>query len=391
MANFSKKALPLLRTAAANLINPSALTSRNQSNVADKRAITNHFMRLAQPKNKVQVSYVWIDGSGKTMREKTMTVAKEPQSHEDLPWWAYDGSSTYQAQGDNSDMKLKPVRLFKDPFRGGPNKLLLCEAIKGDGTPDKSNKRSSCAEAMEKIKDKNPWFGLEQEYTMMDVDGHPHGWPKPAGFPKGQGPYYCGVGAGKIFGREIAEAHYRACLYCDLDIGGINFEVMPGQSEYQIGPTTGVDAADQLWISRYILERVAEEHNVVISFDPKPVEGDWNGAGCHCNFSTEAMRKPGGKEEIWKVIERLGKRHDAHIAAYDPSGGLDNAKRLTGKHETQSIHKFTAGVADRTASIRLPRSVDEKGFGFLEDRRPSSNCDPYAVTDIIVRTSYLNE
>jgi len=325
------------------------------------------------------------------MREKTMTVASEPTSHEDLPWWSYDGSSTYQAQGDNSDMKLKPVRLFKDPFRGGSNKIVLCETIRSNGEPDASNLRQKCKEAMDQIKDLQPWFGLEQEYTFMDVDGWPHGWPKPAGYPQNQGPYYCGVGAGKIFGRDIAEAHYRACLYCELDIGGINFEVMPGQAEFQIGPTVGTDAADQLWMARYVLERVAEDYNVVVSWDPKPIEGDWNGAGCHCNFSTEPMRKEGGKDEIWKAISHLEKRHSAHIAAYDPSGGIDNSRRLTGKHETASIHKFSAGVADRTASIRIPRMVEEKGFGFLEDRRPSSNCDPYGVTDIIVRTTCLNE
>jgi len=348
-------------------------------------------MKLPIPSNKIQVSYIWIDGSGKTMREKTMTVAKEPQSHEDLGDWFFDGSSTYQAQGDNSDMKLKPVRLFKDPFRGGKHKMVLCETVRGDGQPDKTNHRAACKEAMDKIKDLEPWFGLEQEYTFMDVDGWPHGWPKPAGFPQSQGPYYCAVGAGKVFGRDIIEAHYRACLYCELDIGGINMEVMPGQAEFQIGPTVGVDAGDQLWIARYMLERIAEEYNVVVSFDPKPIEGDWNGAGCHCNFSTEPMRKPGGKKLIWEAVERLGKRHKEHIAAYDPTGGVDNARRLTGKHETASMHKFSAGVADRTASIRIQRKVEEDGFGFLEDRRPSSNCDPYAVTNMIVRTAVLNE
>jgi len=380
----------IFQVARNNLLRP-LVASVPKRHVADKTNVTKAFMDLPQPPDKIQVSYVWIDGSGKTMREKTMTVDKEPTSHEDLPWWSYDGSSTYQAQGGNSDMKLKPVRLFKDPFRGGKNKLVLCETIKNDGQPDGSNHRTSCAEAMEKIKHLKPWFGLEQEYTMMDVDDWPHGWPKPRGYPLAQGPYYCAVGAGKVFGRHILEAHYRACLYCEMGIGGINYEVMPGQAEFQIGPVEGVDAADQLWMARYILERIAEEYDVVITFDPKPVDGDWNGAGCHCNFSTEPMRQQGGKEEIWKAISRLEKRHHEHIKAYDPSGGVDNARRLTGLHETASIEKFSAGVADRTASIRIPRMVEDKGYGFLEDRRPSSNCDPYAVTDIIVRTTYLDD
>jgi len=388
MANISATKSLLQAAARVNFLKPLVSTTQQQRGL--KLPSIKRFMDLPQPSDRVQVSYVWIDGTGKTMREKTMTVAQEPKSHTDLPWWAFDGSSTYQATGDNSDMRLKPVRLFKDPFRGGKNKMVLCETRLSCGKPDKSNKRSSCEEAMEKIKEKIPWFGLEQEYTMLDVDGWPHGWPKPKGYPQEQGPYYCAVGAGKVFGRDIIEAHYRACLYMEMDLGGINMEVMPGQAEYQIGPTVGVDASDQLWMSRYVLERIAEEHNVVISFDPKPIDGDWNGAGCHCNFSTEVMRNEGGKEEIWNAIKRLEGKHEAHIKAYDPSGGVDNARRLTGLHETQSIHKFSAGVADRTASIRIPRSVEDKGFGFLEDRRPSSNCDPYAVTDIIVRSTYLD-
>jgi len=356
-----------------------------------KRTTTDHYLNLPQPQDKTQVSYVWIDGTGKHTREKTMTIDFEPRCHEELPMWSYDGSSTYQADGNNSDIKLKPVRLFKDPFRGGHNKIALCEAKTCDNKPAKSNNRASAKESMDLVKSLKPWFGLEQEYTFLDTDGWPYGWPKPNAYPQPQGPYYCGVGAGKVYGRDILEAHYRACLYCGIDIGGTNIEVMPAQAEYQIGPTEGIEAGDQLWMSRYLLERVAEEYGVVVSFDPKPITGDWNGAGCHCNFSTEPMRRPGGRKIIWEAIKKLEDRHDIHIQKYDPEGGKDNLRRLTGKHETSCVTKFSAGVADRTASVRIPRLVEEKGFGFLEDRRPSSNCDPYSVTDILVRTICLDE
>merc|ERR1719171_984397 len=195
-------------------------------------------------------------------------------------------------------------------------------------------------------------WGMEQEYTLLDKDGHPLGWPK-GGYPGPQGPYYCAVGTGNVFGREVVEAHYKACLFAGLEIGGTNAEVMPGQWEYQIGPCTGIDSGDQLMVSRYILKRVCEDFGVHVTLDPKPIPGDWNGAGMHTNFSTEKMRKAGG---------------------------------LTGKYETADIGTFSFGVANRGCSIRIPRSTDADGCGYLEDRRPSSNCDPYVVTRKIFQT-----
>ena len=243
---------------------------------------------------------------------------------------------------------------------------------------------------MELVKDEEPWFGIEQEYTFLDVDGRPLGWPK-NGFPGPQGPYYCGVGANRVIGREIVEAHYRACLYAGVNLSGTNAEVMPSQWEFQVGPSLGMAACDELWIARFILHRIAEEYGVVVTLDPKPIEGDWNGAGAHTNFSTKSMRAENGITEIKKAIEKLSKRHDIHIKAYDPRQGQDNARRLTGKHETSSIHDFSSGVANRGVSIRIPRGVAAANKGYLEDRRPSSNCDPYSVCDALVRTCILNE
>jgi glutamine synthetase len=238
--------------------------------------------------------------------------------------------------------------------------------------------------------DHKSWFGLEQEYTLLDRDNWPFGWPK-NGFPKPQGPYYCSVGASKSYGRDVVESHYKACLYAGVKICGTNGEVMPSQWEFQIGPIDGIHAGDHLWMARFILHRVAEEFGIVVTFDPKPIIGDWNGAGCHTNFSTIKMRNAGGLIEIEDAIEKLGKRHKHHIKRYDPNGGLDNRRRLTGHHETSSIEEFSAGIANRGCSIRIPRNVGENKCGYLEDRRPSSNCDPYLVTELLVRTVCLSE
>ena len=352
------------------------------------KTLTNRYLTLDQPDDKVQVTYVWIDGTGEYLRQKTKTMDFEPQKPSDCPIWNFDGSSTGQAEGSNSDVYLYPASLFRDPFRLGKNKLLLCDTYKYDKTPTDSNNRHTCNAVMIKAKEHIPWFGIEQEYTLLNRDNHPLGWPR-GGFPGPQGPYYCGVGANKVYGRDIVESHYKACMYAGVNISGTNAEVMPSQWEFQVGPCEGIDMGDHLWMARFILHQVAEEFDVIVSFDPKPMEGDWNGAGAHCNFSTLPMRKDGGMVHIEAAIEKLSKRHAHHIKLYDPKEGADNARRLTGLHETSSIHDFSAGVANRGASIRIPRQCGEEGKGYLEDRRPSSNCDPYVVTEAIVQTVCL--
>jgi len=243
---------------------------------------------------------------------------------------------------------------------------------------------------MERAKDQHPWFGMEQEYTLFDTDGHPLGWPK-NGFPGPQGPYYCGVGANRVYGRDVIEAHYRTMLYSGINCSGTNAEVMPAQWEFQVGPNEGITMGDELWIARFLLHRVAEEFNVVVSLNPKPIDGDWNGAGCHTNFSTQAMREENGIEAINAAIQKLSQQHVRHIKHYDPHDGKDNERRLTGRHETASIHDFSAGLANRGASIRIPRQVGEEKRGYLEDRRPASNADPYSVNEVMVRTICLDE
>jgi glutamine synthetase len=337
----------------------------------------------------VVATYIWIDDEN-CLRSKSKTLEHPVSKAEECPVWNFDGSSTNQATGMNSDCWIKPVAVFKDPFRLEPNVLVLCDVYQHDHAPARTNKRHSCLKVMEQAKDAKPWFGIEQEYTLLDHRRHPIGWPD-QGFPPPQGPYYCGVGASKVYGREIVETHLAACLYAGIIVSGTNAEVMPSQWEYQVGPCEGIHMGDHLWVSRYILQTVAEDFNVIVSFDPKPIKGDWNGAGCHTNYSTIEMRLPKGITAINAAIEKLAARAETHIALYDPNQGADNRRRLTGLHETASIDEFSSGVANRAASIRIPRHVAADECGYLEDRRPASNCDPYSSTEIIVRTTVLGE
>jgi len=335
--------------------------------------------RLDQ-KGSVMAEYVWIDGSN-GVRSKTKTLTKAPSSVKDLPEWNFDGSSTGQAPGENSDVYLRPVAIYPDPIRLEPNLLVMCETFDPSGKPNRYNFRYECNQLMEHNKDKHYWFGLEQEYTLLGPDGWPYGWPK-NGFPGPQGPYYCGVGTTRVFCRDIVEAHYKACMYAGINISGINAEVMPAQWEYQVGPSVGIDLGDQLWMSRFLLHRIAEEFGAKVSFHPKPIPGDWNGAGLHTNVSNDGMRADGGMKVIEAAMEKLATKQLEHIAVY----GDGNEARLTGKHETGSIDKFTWGVADRGSSVRIPRAVADDGKGYFEDRRPASNGDPYRITGIIVQT-----
>lgn len=333
----------------------------------------------------VIAEYVWIDGFDK-VRSKARTLKSVPRSVSELPDWNYDGSSTNQAPGDNSEVIIKPQVIYPDPFRGKPHILVMSDTYTPAGEPLPTNQRYACNEVMEKAKELEPWFGLEQEYFIMDPKtGKPLGFPADKD-PEAQGPYYCGVGGSKMYGRDIADAHYKACVYAGIKMSGINAEVAPGQWEFQIGPATGIEEGDMLWMARYLLGRIAEMHGYDINYEPKPVKGDWNGSGCHSNFSTLPMRQPGGyKSFIVPALEKLRNKHKEHIMAY----GKGNDERLTGRHETASINEFKWGVADRGASCRVGNDVEEKGYGYFEDRRPAGNCDPYVVTKMLVQTCCL--
>lgn len=322
--------------------------------------------------------YVWIDGTKPEGKLRSKTKILKMDSFDGdvsiLPDWNFDGSSTNQAEGSSSDCVLKPVASFLDPQRINAF-LIVCEVYNADGTPHASNTR-----ALVENDDKELWFGFEQEYVVMK-DGRPLGFPK-NGYPAPQGPYYCSVGNGNVAGREMIEEHLDICLEAGIGLTGINAEVMLGQWEYQVFAKGAKTAGDEVIASRYFLYRLSEQYEVDIDLHPKPVKGDWNGSGMHVNFSNEVMRTVGGEDLFKAICESFRPFHEEHIAVY----GSENDQRLTGLHETQSINEFSYGVSDRGASIRIPVGVAENWKGYLEDRRPASNADPYLITSRIIKT-----
>jgi glutamine synthetase len=326
----------------------------------------------------IKLEYVWLDGyqPEPNLRSK-VKILEIDRGHElqleDCPEWSFDGSSTMQAEGHFSDRILKPVALYTNSVDYGyySSYLVLCEVYNPDGTPHESNTRHLAPE------DDNTWYGFEQEYTIM-LDGRPLGFPQ-NGYPQPQGKYYCGVGNSQVHGRQFVSEHLEYCLDAGLKITGTNAEVLLGQWEFQIFNTSSRRASDDLWVARYFLQRLSEKWGFSIEFHPKPVVGDWNGSGLHCNFSNDVMRNLGGKEYFDILFSTFEKRHTEHISNY----GSSNELRLTGKHETQSIHKFSWGVSDRGASIRVPLQTANEWRGYVEDRRPASNADPYRIVRVI--------
>lgn len=337
----------------------------------------------------IKLEYIWLDGyqPESNLRSKTKvwdwdpkqtpkynTIRENGPCPEELPKWSFDGSSTLQSVGNSSDCLLSPVRVIADPKRQQAF-LVMCEVLNADGTPHQSNHRCNMVEH------KDYWFGFEQEYTLIK-DGKPLGFPKD-GNPNPQGLYYCSVGTRNVNGREIAEEHLDTCLSAGLKLTGINAEVLLGQWEYQILGIGNKRSADDLWLTRYLLHRICEKYGVHVEFHPKPVAGDWNGSGLHTNFSNKIMRETGGKVLFEGICENLKGRHKEFIENY----GSSNELRLTGEFETASIDTFSYGVSDRGSSIRIPISVVNDGWkGYLEDRRPASNADPYKITKLITET-----
>jgi glutamine synthetase len=327
----------------------------------------------------IKAEYIWIDGTKPTakLRSKTRVL----KSADTIPTWGFDGSSTNQAEGHASDRVLQPVKTYPDPIRGGENILVLCEVMETNGAAHPSNTRALLRPIAEQFAAQESIFGIEQEYTFFK-GSRPLGFPE-GGFPAPQGGYYCGVGAEEVFGREIVELHLDRCIAAGLAICGINAEVMPGQWEFQIGPVGPLEVSDDLWVARYLLYRTAEEFGIDATLDAKPARGDWNGAGAHTNFSTKAMRE--GYDAIITACESLGESQEKvmeHVNQY----GDDIQSRLTGKHETAPWNVYSYGVSDRGASVRIPWQVEVEQKGYIEDRRPNANVDPYVVTRLLVNT-----
>jgi glutamine synthetase len=331
--------------------------------------------------SKLKFEYIWLDGNKPLPHIRCKTTIRDADDFDgtidSLPDWSFDGSSTHQAEGHFSDCILKPVRVYTDPTRSNAY-VVLCEVYSADHTPHPTNTRILLDDEQEG----DFWFGFEQEYVLMTDNNRPIGFPA-GGFPEPQGPYYCAVGYHNVAGRDFIEDHLDTCIAAGLGIVGINAEVMLGQWEFQCFGTGARAASDDLIISRYFLYKLAEKYHFIVNLDPKPLLGDWNGSGMHSNFSTNYMRETGGEVYFNSLAAGFEPYHAEHLAEY----GAGNEARLTGVHETASFEKFSFGVSDRGASIRIPiYTVEHDWKGYLEDRRPASNADPYRVTARIIET-----
>ena len=366
-------------------------------------------MSLAAPAGTTDfiAEYIWISGKNthKDIRGKTrvlrgplppldasaLTNLSPAELTPFFPQWSFDGSSTDQAKGENTEIIIEAVRAFLHPFpRSGADVsmrlnrfLVLCQCFTPDGkdfTP--CNTRCLADDVFAPHRGLEPWFAFEQEYVILDrKTGRPYMWPE-NGFPAPQGPYYCSYGA-TAWGRDVAEEHLERCLAAGVRLSGINAEVLPGQWEYQVGPNVGIAAGDHAVVARWILLRVAEDKGLDIAFESKPVKGDWNGSGMHTNYSTAPMRTANGLKVIVESCERLRATHMKEVAVY----GTDNNERLSGKHETSNWRTFAFGFGTRHTSIRIPVQCQNTGCGYFEDRRPSSSADPYLVSSRLFASS----
>jgi len=352
-------------------------------------------MACASSVLKIVAEYIWID-SDLNIRSKTKVIEKDTTQNitqvsiSDFPEWNFDGSSTGQSETKNSDLILNPIYFIKNTLIEKSDKLIdcyyyivLCEVV-----GDKSNNYKALVDVFEKTIHEEPWFGIEQEYIMCDVHGNLYNQNmiNKNHIDYTQNQHYCSSGSGRAFGRKIVMEHLHKCLEAGIKICGINSEVTPSQWEFQIGPLNALEVSNQLWVARYMLIQISEKYDVSITFHPKPFSY-YNGSGAHTNFSTKTMREDGGLNKIYEAIEKLSNNHSKHIEVY----GLYNEKRLIGTHETANINTFSYGNCDRSSSVRIPVNVMKDKKGYLEDRRPAANIDPYLVTARLLKTIILNQ
>ena len=319
----------------------------------------------------IRAIYVWI-GANNILRWKIKTIVSHNLHINCCPKWNFDGSSTGQASGVNTEVQIIPVKIYNFPYDNA-DVIILCETYDIDGTPHVDNHRYK---ALEKFQsgDHEPWFGLEVEYFVDDPQ-------KPSTtLNSDETSHYCGFNGNRATRKTIALEHYNKCLEMGLTISGMNAEVTKGQWEFQIGPCCGIDSGDNTTVAKFMLIWIAEYygHNIIIN-DSKPYE-NVNGSGCHVNFSTLETRTDNNHATLTEYVDKLALKHDHHMSIYG-----DNSKRMTGTHETANIDKFDYGVGTRHTSVRIPNLTKE----YFEDRRPSSNIDYYQVTSAIYETCCL--
>ncbi len=346
--------------------------------------------------------YVWVSSHGNIM-SKTRALShdigiklsekKELSNYlSNIPYWEYIIKSVESNENERNTkyekIILRPVALYNNPFYAKNGLIVLCETLTLNGNPTHFNFRHFADKVFteENIQKFCPWFGIEQEYVLVKYYGSikwPLGW-KQGEFPNQTDDYYCSNNAHTIFGRIIIEEHLKACLFAGVNLYGINSEYLPSQWEYQIEHSVGIKPSDDLVISRFLLIRIAENHGVSISFDPKLFDG-LAGSGGHVNYSTKQTRDENGYDTILEHMEKLSKYQEEAISLY----GENNDKRLKGIWDAPSLKKFTYGLMNRKASVRISKKTFDDKKGFYEDRRPAANLDPYIVCSFLFSITCL--
>ena len=342
-------------------------------------------------KQKCILEYIWLDVNNNFRSKVKIEKLKLGFQASDLEIWNFDGSSTGQATGDDSEIFIKPYLILQSQTNTDINDnyyYVFCECLNTDiKTPHKTNTRTNAFEFFNQpeVISIDPMFGIEQEFFVFK-DGKPIVWKDEMTAP--QGDYYCGNGGKSILhsSRKFLDKVIDTLNRWGINTTGYNFEVAPGQMEIQICEK-GIMAADYLIVLRFILTRYAEEYGWDIVLTPKPefLSGDkWNGSGCHVNFSTAEMRQTTIQsisfDKTINLIQNMKESHSRDIMHF---GSENNKFRLGGKNETSSYDTFTYGVANRGSSIRIPRYFVNNLYGYIEDRRPGADMDPYIVTKII--------
>ncbi|GAX81512.1 hypothetical protein CEUSTIGMA_g8940.t1 [Chlamydomonas eustigma] len=348
--------------------------------------------------NKILVEYVWLGSSGSDLRSKSRVFDTRPSSVDDVPMIAVDGGS-YDQHPEGQEVFLKPRKLFRDPFRAGDHLLVLCDSFKTNVNsslrnqnssctlePSNSNSRAPCEETLNQASAHLPIFAAEQEYCILassTVPSSTPAWPY-AHLPDPCKPYMSVPGlseANKLktyaSGRHLAERHLQACLHAGIKITETSQRTSPAARlwSYKLGPLLGVDLADQLWMSRFILLRLSEEEGLSVSFDPTAVGGA--GARCNMKYSTSETRNPGGGLSCIQLhLELLESAHLLHLLAY--SKGCVSSRSLG----------FEVGVGgSKEPTLVVPSKTLILKAGHYVDQRPPSNVDPYLAIMVLVSTT----
>lgn len=342
---------------------------------------------------KVLAEYIWLGSTGSDLRSTTRLLDKKPSCVEELPIVDVDGSASGQATSDSCEIFLKPRKIFSDPFRKGDHILVLCDTflppLLGDFEPTDqlqphpSNNRAPCEAVSRKAAGSEPMFAVEQEYLVLDpATGQAIGWGGQGLAPHEQhlrglcGPGWPGLSGAPANCRSFAEQHLAYCLHAGVKIAGMAAPHAYALLTYEVGPCLGVAMGDELWMSRYILLRLAQRHNVGVSWDPHHAPGEGGSLACRVKFSTAETRQPGiGMFAMQQQIANLEALHMQHMLAY----GAGRARQLPGG--------FSCGVSNNTCTIMIPSKALIGRCGYYVDRRPGANMDPYLVTMLLVSSA----